>query len=117
MFELNLSAMETACCSAMHVHFTHYVVRDRLDTSPRREVTSRSVNLFRELFQVFDMIVTISARFVSVMLRVRSIVLMHVPSLVRTCENVVLKHLFVDGRLRRRFKSGFPSSTRRVSML
>ena len=79
-FELNFSAMETVCCSATHVYFTHYVVRDRLGAIPRREATSRSVKIFRELFQVVHMIVTKSTCFVSVMIRVRSIVLMHVTS-------------------------------------
>ena len=79
-FELNLSAMEMACCSKIHVNFTHCVVRDRLDTIPRREAISRSVKLLRELFQVFDRIVTSSTRFVPGTLRVRTLVLMHVPS-------------------------------------
>ena len=72
--------METGCCSAMYVCFTHCVVRAKLDTSPRREDASRSVNLFRKLFQVADMIVTNSARFVSGMLRVRFLALKQVPS-------------------------------------
>ena len=79
-FELNFSAMETTCCSSMHVHFTHCVVKARLDTIHVSEAPSRSVNLFRDLFQVVDMIVTKSASFVSRMLRVRSLMLMHVPS-------------------------------------
>ena len=78
-FELNFSAMETVCFSAMHVYITHCVVRARLDAIPRIEDTSRSANLFRELFQVVDVIVTKSARFVSGMLRIRSLVLMHAP--------------------------------------
>ena len=61
MFDLNFSAMETSCCSAMHAHFTYCVVRARLDVSPRREATSRSTNIFRELFQVVYRIVTKSA--------------------------------------------------------
>ena len=77
-FGLNFSAMETACCSAIHAHFTHCVVRYRLDTIPRGEATSRSVNLFRELFEVVDRKVMKSARFVSVIIRVRSLVLIHV---------------------------------------
>ena len=55
------------------------MVKDSLDTSSRREATSRSVNLFCGLFQVIDMIVTKYARFVPGMFRIRSIVLMHVP--------------------------------------
>ena len=78
-FELNLSAMETACCSKMHVCFIHCVVRARLDKSPRREATSRSVNLFRELFQVVDRTVMSSARVVSGIRMVRSLMLMRVP--------------------------------------
>ena len=79
--DLSFSAIETACCSATNVHFIHCVVfRDRLDMSPRREVTSRCVNLFRELFQVVNKIVTMSAGFVSGMLMARSLVLMHFPS-------------------------------------
>ena len=77
MSELNFSAIETTCCSAMHVRFSHCVVSHVLGTSPRRDATSRSVNLFRELFQVVDMIVTKSARCVSGMLRVTSLGLMH----------------------------------------
>ena len=72
--------METACCSAIHMCFAYCVVRARLDTSLRIEATSRSVNLFRELFQVVDMIVTKAAHFVSVILMERSLMLMHVPS-------------------------------------
>ena len=72
--------MQTAFCSEMHAYFTHCVVRSRLDANPRREDTSRSVNNFRELLQVVDMIFTKSTRFVSAMLRVRSLVLMHAPS-------------------------------------
>ena len=64
----------------MHVCFAHCVVRDRLDTVTRREATSRSVNLFRELFQVVDVIVTKSECFVSGTVRVRCLVLIHVPS-------------------------------------
>ena len=78
-FELNLSTTEMACCSVMHAHFTHCVVRAKLGMSPRREATSRSVNIFRELFQVVDRTVTSSAPFVSGMLVVRSLVLMRVP--------------------------------------
>ena len=79
-FELNLSALETACCSAIYAHFDHCVVRARLDTIPTREATSRRVNLFSELLQVVDSIVTSSTCFVSGMFRVMSLVIMHVPS-------------------------------------
>ena len=78
-FELNFSAIETACFGDTCVNFTHFMVRARLDTSPRKEDTWRIMNLFRELFQVVDVIVTKSARFVSGMLRIRSLVLMHAP--------------------------------------
>ena len=78
--ELSFIAMETACCSAMHVHFNHCVVTARLDTCHRREATSLSVSLFRELFQVVDRIVTNSARFVPGILVVSSLVLIHVPT-------------------------------------
>ena len=57
--------------------FTHYVVRARFYASPRREATSYSMNLFREMFQVVNRIVTKSLRFVSAILRVRSLVSMH----------------------------------------
>ena len=73
-FELDFSTIETVCYSSMHVHFTHCVVRIMLDTSPRREDTSRSVNLFRELFSIVDRIVTRSSNFVSGILSVRSLV-------------------------------------------
>ena len=36
-FELNFSAMETACFSAMHMHLTRCAIRARLETSPSRE--------------------------------------------------------------------------------
>ena len=62
------------------MHFTRCVLRARLDTISRRKDTSFSVNLFRELCQVVDVKVTSSAPFVPGMLRVRSIVLVHVPS-------------------------------------
>ena len=78
-FEMNFSAMEKACFSAMHVCFAHFVVRSRLGTIPRREATSRSMNHFHGLFQVVDMIVTKYASFLSGILRIRSFVLMHVP--------------------------------------
>ena len=78
--ELNFIAMKTMFSSAMHVNFTHFVVRARLHSIPRREATSRSVKLFHELFQVVDRIVTKSTLFVSGILMVRSLVLMHVPS-------------------------------------
>ena len=78
-FELNLSTTEMACCSVMHAHFTHCVVRAKLGMSPRREATSRSVNIFRELFQVVDRTVAKSVRFMSRMIRLRSLVLMHTP--------------------------------------
>ena len=54
--------------------------RDRLDASPRRKATSRSVNIFSELLQVVDCIFTNSARFGSRLLIVRSLVLTRVPS-------------------------------------
>ena len=79
-FELNFSSMEMACCITMHVHFTHCVVRARLDASPRREDNSRSIKLFHEIFPVVNMIVIKSARFMSGMFRVRYAVLMHAPS-------------------------------------
>ena len=68
---------EIACYSVIHVHFPHFVVRDRVDTIPRREVTSRSVHLFRKLFQLDNMTVTKSAPFVSRILKVRFLVLIH----------------------------------------
>ena len=79
-FKLNFGTMETACCSSIYVYFTHCVVRARLDTSPRRKATSFSVNLFRELFQVVDRMVTKSARFVPGILMVRFLVLMRILS-------------------------------------
>ena len=54
--------------------FSHYLVRDRFDTSPKREATSHSVNLLREMFQVVNRIVTKSSRFVSGIIRVRFLV-------------------------------------------
>ena len=78
--ELKFSAMETACCSTMHVCFTHCVVRTRFDASPRREAISHRVNLFREMLQVVDRIVTKGAHFVSGMFMIRSLALTHAPS-------------------------------------
>ena len=77
---LNFSVMEPACCSATHMCFDHSVIRARFCTSPRKEATSCSVNLCRELFQVVDRIVTKSARVVSGILIVRSLVLFQIPS-------------------------------------
>ena len=57
-FELNFRAIEMMCCSAIHVHFTHCVVRARLSTIPRREATSRSTHLLCELFHAVNMIFT-----------------------------------------------------------
>ena len=91
--------------------------RAMLDTSPIREATSRSVNLFRELFQVVDMIVTKSTRFVSWMISVKCLVLMHAPIWVRMHEHMVLNYFPIDSRLRRRCDSGFPRSMCRTSML
>ena len=79
-FELNFSAMEDARCSAMRLCFTHCVIMARFDTSHRREATSLIMNLFRELLQVVNRIVTKSLRVVSGMLKVTSLVLIHVPS-------------------------------------
>ena len=97
--------------------FTHYVVRARLNTSPRRDSTSRSVNLFREMFQVVDKIVISSERFVSEMLRLRSLVPMHALILMRSYDHVVLNYLSIDSGLQRRCELGFPSSMHRASML
>ena len=91
-FELNFSATETACCCMIHVCFDHCVVRDRFQTIPKRDDASRSANLLRDLFQVNDMIVAKSLRFVSEMLRIRSIGLMCTSGRLRTHEKVVLKH-------------------------
>ena len=93
------------------------MVRARLDASPRRKATSRSVSLFRDQFQVIDMIVTKSELFVSGMLRVRSLVLMNVQSRVRRYDHVCLKHLSMNIGLRQRCNSGLPRSMHRASML
>ena len=47
--ELNLMARNTESCRAMRVDLTCGVVRVKFATTPRREATLRSVNLFREL--------------------------------------------------------------------
>ena len=116
-FELNFSAMETLCCNAMHVCFTHFVVRVRLNTSYRRDTTSRSMNLLRELFQSVNKIVTKSARFASGMIRVRSLALMHDLSWARTHEYDVLKLFPMDSGLQRSCNSGLPRSIHRASIL
>ena len=95
-FELNFSLMDTECCSAMQVHFTHCVKRDRFDVSPKREAISRRANLFRGMFQVVNMIVTKSCRFVSGILKVR---------------------FSIDSGLRRRCSSGSSRSMYDDSML
>ena len=78
-FELSFIKIETSYFSAIRAHFTHCVVRSRLDTRPKRKYTLRSVNLLRELFQVVDRTVTKSEYFVSRILRVRSLVFVHAP--------------------------------------
>ena len=79
-FGLNFSATETACWSAMHVCCTYCVVKARFETSPKREATSRSANLFRELFQVVNRIVTNYSHFVYGTLKVRFLVSMEILS-------------------------------------
>ena len=57
-----------------------------------------------------NIIVNNSFRFVSVMLKVRFMVLMHATSYVRRYEHVVLKHLSMDSGLKWRINSGSPRS-------
>ena len=57
-FKLNFSVSDKACWSAMQVHLTHCVVKSRIDTIPKREDTSRRVNLLRELLHVVSIILT-----------------------------------------------------------
>ena len=101
----------------MHVHFTLCVVRTRLDTSSRKEDTSRSVNLFREMFQVIDSIVTNYAHFVSVMIRVISLVLTCAPIWTRRHEHVFLNYFSMCGTLWQRCNSDLPKSMCRDSIL
>ena len=61
----------------IHVCFPRCVVRAMFDTSPTSRANLRSVDLFRDLLQVVNVIVTTSLRFLSRTLRVRSLVLMH----------------------------------------
>ena len=49
------------------------------DTSPKREAISRSANIFREMFQVVNRIVTNSSHFLFGMLKVRFLVLIQTP--------------------------------------
>ena len=57
----------------------YFLVKDRLATRPKKEATSCSVHLSRDLFQVVNRIVTKSFRFVSGILRVRFLELIHAP--------------------------------------
>ena len=58
MCELNFSASDEACWSAIQVSLTHCVVRAWLDTIPKREANSHSVSIFRDLFHVVSKILT-----------------------------------------------------------
>ena len=116
-FELNFSAAEIVRCNVMQVHFTCCVARARFDTILKRKAISRSANIFLELFQVINMIVTKSCRFVSGMIKVRLLVLMHTPSCVRRHAHVVLNHFYMDNGLWRRCSSGSPRSMYDDSML
>ena len=65
------------------MHFTHCVVRIRLGDNPKREDTSRSLILLRELLHVVDIMLTIPLRVFSGILIVRFLVLIRIPSCVR----------------------------------
>ena len=110
-FELNCSAIETACWSVMHVCFTHCVVRARPGNIPKREATTHNVNFFRELFQVVNIIDTKSLRFVSRMTKIRFLVLIQTSNWLQRYKHVILKYLSMDSGLRQRCKlqakSGF----------
>ena len=116
-FELKFSAMDTAYCSTMQVHLAHCVARARFDTIHKRESTSYSVNLFREMFQVVYIIITKSFHFVSVILRVRALVLTHAPSFVQRHDYAALKFLSIDSKLQRSCKSGSPRSVHSDSII
>ena len=77
------------------------MVRARIDTIPKRKDTSRSANFFCELLHAVNRIVTKFFRFVSGMLRVRFLLLMHDPNYVRRHEHIVLKCLSMNSGLRR----------------
>ena len=99
-FELNFSVIERVCCSAMWVNFNYFVLKARFCTRPKIEATTLSANLFRELFQVVKKIVTKFFLFMSGILTLRFLVLMHTPSCVRRCEHIVLKYFSMDSGLR-----------------
>ena len=58
VLELNFSERHTACWSAMQVHLTYYVVRDRFDTIPKREAIPRISNLLCGLSRVVNSVFT-----------------------------------------------------------
>ena len=93
------------------------MVRSRFDTIPKRESTSRSVNIFRDLFQVVNSVVHKYFRVVSAMLRVRILVLIHAPRFVRRHEHAVMKCLCIDSGLWWGYKSGSLRSAHSDSIL
>ena len=49
VLELNFIVRNMVCYREMQVHLTHWVARESFATSLRKEATSCSLNLFREL--------------------------------------------------------------------
>ena len=86
--------------SAMKACVIHCMVSSGLDDIPKREITSRSMNLFLELFQVVDKIATKHLRVMSRILKVRFMELMHAPRRVWRHENVVLKNFSMCSGIR-----------------
>ena len=71
------------CHEATQVHLTHCVVREILATNTRREATSGGVNLFREMCNVFNSVVTKFLHLSPGGLSTRILVSMKIPSCFR----------------------------------
>ena len=82
VLEFNFNGRGKICCSAMQVHLTYYMGRDRFDTSPKRETISCSVKLLRDFFHTFNRIFTKSLYLSSSMLIPSFLVLISDPSCV-----------------------------------
>ena len=65
------------------MNFTHCDVRESLETSAKREATSRSMHLLREMFHEVNKIITSSLLLVSGILRVKFLVLVSIQPYVR----------------------------------
>ena len=96
---------------------THCIARERLDTKPKKEASSRSVILSRELFYVFNIMFVKSLCFLSRMISTRLLALISDLNCARTQERAVLKHLYMEIGFRRTCKYVSPRSMRDDSTL